>query len=123
MSHRSHAAARPSTDVAHAELAAAVGKILGAGHDSVVWTDCGDELVVHAGDVAVRTEPDAVVVDVPVATAETGHAVLSVAILLEEPGGGVTDARPWGPPELADRWGPLLQDAVWNALASERGEA
>lgn len=105
-----------------AELAAAVGAMLGAGHDSVVWTDCGDELVVHAGAVAVQTEPDGVIVDVPVATAETGRAVLSVAILLHQ-GGGVTDARPWGPPELADRWGPLLQDAVWAALAPSGGEA
>ena len=97
--------------------------MLGAGRESVVWTDCGDELVVHAGQVTVRTERDAVVVDVPVATEETGSAVLSVAILLDGPDGdGITDARPWGEPELADRWGTLLQDAVWAGF-TERGEA
>lgn len=105
-----------------AELAEAITGVLGAGQRSVVWTDCGDELVVHAGDVAVRTEPDAVVVDIPVATEETGPAVLAVAILLDESSGrGITDARPWGPPELADRWGPLLQEAVWSVLAPRVG--
>jgi len=106
-----------------AELGDAVGRVLGAGHGSVVWTDCGDELVVHAGRVAVRSERDAIVVDVPVATEETGPAVLSVAILLDGPDGtAITDSRPWGQPELADRWGTLLQDAVWAGVA-ERGEA
>lgn len=111
-------------------LADAVATVLGAGQPSVVWSDCGDELVVHAGDVAVRTEPDAVVVDVPVATEETGPALLSVAMVLGEDASAVavTDPRPWGRRELADRWGTLLQEAVWSAvaprmrvLAAERG--
>jgi hypothetical protein len=106
------------------DLTAAVAQALGAGMPSVVWSDCGDELVVHAAQVAVRAEAGAVIADVPVATERTGPAVLSVAILLDPDGTGVTDARPWGPPELADRWGLQLQDAVWSALATgERGDA
>jgi len=120
-SHRSMPAS-PGDGGGDATLAAAVGRVLGAGQASVVWTDCGDELVVHAGRVTVRRERDAIVVHVPVATEETGPAVLSIPILLGGPdGGGITDARPWGQPELADRWGTLLQDAVWAGVA-ERGE-
>ena len=107
-----------------AELAEAMAGVLGAGQRSVVWTDCGDELVVHAGDVAVRTEPDAVVDDIPVATEETGPALLSVAIVLDQTSGrAITDARPWGHSGLADRWGLLLQEAVWSVLAARVGVA
>jgi hypothetical protein len=108
-----------------ADLTERIAHVLDAGRgSSVVWADCGDELVVHAGEVQVRMEADAVVVDVPVATEETGRAVLTVAILVDGPAGwGVTDERPWGPAGLADRWGKLLQEAVWAAVATLRGAA
>ena len=99
-------------------LANALRTALGAGKGAVVWTECGDEVVVHAGDARVRRVGDALIAEVPLESDETGRHVLVVPLL---PAGGkvVTSRRPWGDERLATRWGEQLQHVVVTALGDE----
>lgn len=98
---------------------------LGDGEDAVVWTDCGDEVVVHAGAARVSREGEALVADIPLETDQTGRAVLVVAFELGEEGTGsvaMTSQLPWGDQRLAQRWGVLVQEAAWAAISARLEE-
>jgi hypothetical protein len=91
---------------------------LGAGAGAVVWTDCGDEVLVHAGDAQVRRDGDALLAEVALESDETGRHVLVVP-LLEAGGKVLTSRRPWGDERLATRWGEHLQHVVVSVLGDE----
>jgi hypothetical protein len=88
------------------------------GAEAVVWTGCGDEVVVHAGDAHVRRAGDALLAEVPLESDETGRHVLIVPLLAA--GDKVlTSRRPWGDERLATRWGAHLQHVVVSVLGDE----
>jgi hypothetical protein len=91
---------------------------LGVGAGAVVWTECGDEVVVHADDAGVRRDGDALLAEVALESDETGRHVLVVP-LVEARGTLVTSHRPWGDERLATRWGAQLQHIVVTALGAE----
>ena len=100
-------------------LSGALQAALGGGNDSVVWTDCDDAVVVHAAGARVWRQDDAVLAEVPLETDETGREALLVAFV---PGTGhdksvLTSALPWGDSRLARRWGSIIQELSWKALA------
>lgn len=89
----------------------------------VIWTHDGDEVLVELGGLAVRLGGGAVDVTVDLESDETGRHALSVALVLGD------DPRPTqvragieggvrGDPQLAARWGAVLERAVWSALLS-----
>jgi hypothetical protein len=91
---------------------------LGAGAEAVVWTECGDEVVVHAGDALIRRDGDALLAEIPLESDETGRHVLVVP-LLEAGDTVLTSRRPWGDERLTTRWGEQLQNVVVRVLAGE----
>jgi hypothetical protein len=97
-------------------LARTLREALGGGAAAVVWTDCGEEVVVHAGEALIRRDGDALLAEVPLEADETGRHVLVVPLL---PAGEavLTSRRPWGDERLARRWGEQLQHVVARALA------
>jgi hypothetical protein len=102
-------------------LAQALRAELGArpGAEAVIWTDGGDEVVVHAGAAQVRRDGDALLAEVPLESDETGRHVLTVPLLGAGTKTVVTSRRPWGDERLATRWGAQLQHAVAAALGEE----
>ena len=101
---------------------------------SVVWSDLGDEALVHIDSVVLRFVTRFAVVSVDLETEQTGRAPLIVTLALgsTQDGAGLvaaTDALPRGNAMLASRWGRVLQETVWSALldlarqhAGERGK-
>ena len=85
------------------------------GDEAVVWSECGDEVVVHAGEAHVRRDGDALLAEVPLESDETGRHVLVVP-LLAAGGTVVTSQRPWGDARLAARWGMQLQHVAAGVL-------
>ena len=87
----------------------------------VVWTDRGDEVLVHLDSVQVQIAGGALLIAVELETDQTGRQPLVVALALggEKDRAGLiaaTDALPRGHGALAARWGVALQDAVWTVL-------
>lgn len=101
---------------------------------SVLWSDFGDEALVHLDSVRLRFVKRFAVVSVDLETEQTGRAALVVTLALgsTQDGAGLvaaTDALPRGNAMLASRWGRVLQETVWSALldlarqhADERGQ-
>jgi len=112
----------------------------------VVWTDTGDEVLVHRDSLRLVFAPGALAVTIDLETAETGRQNLRIAIalgatapvsklppaararadapvpppVLAAPGPSglfaVTERDAAGEPRLVARWGALLQQAVWASL-------
>jgi len=99
-------------------LAQTLREALGAGAGAVVWTDCGEEVVVHAGDARIRRDGDALLAEIPLESDETGRHVLVVP-LLQAGDTVLTSRRPWGDERLTSRWGEQLQGVVVGALGGE----
>lgn len=101
---------------------------------SILWSDFGDEVLVHIDSVQLRFVKRFAVVRVDLETEQTGRAPLIVTLALgsTQDGAGLvaaTDALPRGNAMLASRWGRVLQETVWSGLldlarqhASERGK-
>lgn len=94
---------------------------LGGGHPCAVWSDCGDEVVVHAAGTTVRVHDTGLAVTVPLECVEAGRGDVDVLLALAGPGErasllAATEELPTGAPLLVGRWGTILQDAVWSAL-------
>jgi hypothetical protein len=103
--------------------------------DGVVWVDAGDEVLVHLSAAQVRILDGTLLVSIDLETDQTGRTPLTVALALgsaTDPAGlvAVTDEFPRGNGQLAARWGPSIQAAVWSSLlglskdhAAERSKA
>lgn len=87
----------------------------------VVWSDGGDEVLVHPASVRCLIRKDLLLVSVDLECDQTGRQTLVVPLAVgraRDQAGlvAVTDELPRGHDLLAGRWGVILQDAVWNAL-------
>jgi len=93
----------------------------------VIWSDGDAEIVVYPHQLRVSLEPGLVLIELPVATDQTGKDALVVpfsvgasaddATLL-----AMTESVPRGHPLLAARWGSPVQEALWQTLL-QVGEA
>jgi hypothetical protein len=93
----------------------------------VVWTDAGDDVLVHLDSAQVRVLDRMLYVSVDLECDQTGRSPLICAFALgnaEDPSGllAVTDELPRGHGLLASRWGQILQDAIWGALLGLVGD-
>lgn len=114
-------ASHSTTALGRAELTDGLRRLLGGGHPCAVWSEGGDEVVVHAARTTVAVLDGALVVTVPLECAEAGRG--DVEVLLALAGGGerpglvaATETLPCGAPLLVGRWGTAVQDAVWSAV-------
>ncbi|HEX5354828.1 MAG TPA: hypothetical protein VFW93_01325 [Aquabacterium sp.] len=90
---------------------------------AVVWTDAGDDILLHLSSLRVVLRSGLIVVSLDLACDQTGREALvmpfSVAASRDQAGLlAVTEELPRGQGLLVGRWGKLLQDAVWAALLS-----
>ena len=88
---------------------------------AVVWTDAGDDILLHLNSLKVVMRSGLIVVSVDLECDQTGRESLvmpfSVAASGDQAGLlAVTEDLPRGNGLLVGRWGKLLQDAVWSAL-------
>jgi hypothetical protein len=88
---------------------------------AVVWTDAGDDILLHLSALRVVLRSGLIVVSVDLECDQTGREALvmpfSVAASRDQAGLlAVTEELPRGNGLLVGRWGKLLQDAVWQAL-------
>jgi hypothetical protein len=93
----------------------------------VVWTDAGDEVLVHLDSTKTRILDRLLYVSVDLECDQTGRSPLVCAFALgnaDDPSGllAVTDELPRGHGLLASRWGGILQDAIWGALLGLVGD-
>jgi hypothetical protein len=106
------------------ELTRAVVDALAGGageHQAVVWATQGSEVVLHLDSVGVRLTRGGLLVQLDCETDETGRVPQLISLALPLPGEppnfvAATELAPGGDVQLANRWGPALQDAVWAAV-------
>ena len=86
----------------------------------VVWVDHGDEVIVHLDSLQTKVVSSVLLVALDLETDQTGRQTLVVPLA---PGKTpddeltfVTEYIPRGHPELATRWGHILQDALFAAF-------
>jgi hypothetical protein len=93
---------------------------------SVVWAAHGSEVVLHVDSVAVRLTPGHLEVDLDCETDETGRVTQRVCVALalpaESPNFAATAGIPRRGDQVATRWGPALQDAVWGTVVRVAGD-
>jgi hypothetical protein len=87
----------------------------------VIWRDGDSEVLVHLDKTETVMFPGLVLVALTLEADETGPGQLVVAFAVgspDSPAGlvAVTEARPRGPEQLADRWGEAVTAAAWLAL-------
>jgi hypothetical protein len=87
----------------------------------VIWQDGDSEVLVHLDKTETVMFPGLVLVALTLETDETGPGQLVVPFAIgspDSPAGlfAVTEARPRGPEQLADRWGEAATAAAWLAL-------
>lgn len=87
----------------------------------VVWTDAGDDILLHLSSLRVVLRSGLIVVSIDLECDQTGRESLvmpfSVAASRDQAGLlAVTEEWPRGNGLLVGRWGKLIQDAVWSAL-------
>lgn len=90
-------------------------------HGPVVWTEKGDEALIHLESTQVRLQNGCLLVSVDLETDQTGRQPLVMAFSISNgtDGGGLiatTDEFPRGNGLLTARWGQTLQSAVWASL-------
>lgn len=88
---------------------------------AVVWTDAGDDILLHLSSLRVVLRSGLMVVSLDLECDQTGREALvmpfSVAASRDQAGlVAVTEELPRGHGLLVGRWGKLIQDAVWSAL-------
>jgi hypothetical protein len=87
----------------------------------VIWSDGGDEVLVHLDSVRCVIRKDLLLVSVDLECDQTGRQTLVVPLALgsrRDQAGlvAVTEELPRGHGLLAGRWGGIVQEAVWSAL-------
>jgi hypothetical protein len=98
------------------------GDLAGSGASSVVWSQDGNEVLVHLDATEARVAHGVLLVAVDLEAAETGRGQVIVPLALagqDDDGAGLvvaTSAQPFGQAQLVARWGSTVQDAVWGSL-------
>ena len=103
------------------QLTALLRARLAGGEEVTLWAERGDRVLVHAAGTTAEVFPRGLVITVPLETAETGRAPVSVALALpsgdEEPDRVMaTEEDAEGEPILVGRWGAALQEALYGSL-------
>jgi hypothetical protein len=91
----------------------------------VIWSDAGDEVLVHLDGLEVHRRDGALVVHVELEADELGRERLTLPFVFGEPRGRsliATTSERAGSGPLAARWGAVAQDAVFAAIAAIRDE-
>lgn len=88
---------------------------------AIVWRDAESELLVHPARTRVKFAPGFVLVELGVATDQTGDAQLLLAYKIgaspnEASLTAVSEVRPRGDATLATRWAEPVTQLVWFAL-------
>lgn len=88
---------------------------------AVVWTDLGDEVLVHLDSLVVDVGPGAVTASLVLESDQTGRQTMRVPFAVGESRDdasliAVTEELPSGHPGLAARWGRSVQAALWNGV-------
>jgi hypothetical protein len=89
---------------------------------SVIWTDQGDEVLVHLSSLDISFVESTVLVSIDLESDQSGRTAMVVALALgdtPQAGGALlaaTDEFPRGNALLAARWGRVLRDAAWTAF-------
>lgn len=88
---------------------------------AVVWTDLGDEVLVHLDSITVDVGPGVVTASLALESDQTGRQTLRVPFAVGESREdasliAVTEELPVGHPELSARWGRSVQAALWNGV-------
>jgi hypothetical protein len=89
--------------------------------DRVIWRDHDSELLVYLSRVIARTQPGAVLIDVPVHCDQVGDAMVHMAFAVgneRRPAGMIaaTESKPRGPAAVVDVWGDALLAFGWQLL-------
>jgi hypothetical protein len=110
-------------DLREADASARLAAQLGAGNPQqpIVWRDADSELLVYPGRTRVKFAPGFVLVELGVATDQTGDAQLVFTFKVgaspnEASLTAVSEARPRGDPTLAQRWAEPATRLVWFGL-------
>lgn len=111
-------------DVAPAELTNELRTSLAGGDPTttrVVWTDLGDEVLVHLDSLAVEVRDGAIHASLDLDSDQTGRQTLTVPFAVgdrREDGAAValTEDLPTGHAGLAARWGRSVQAALWSGV-------
>ena len=98
--------------------------------DRVVWSDLGDEVLVHLDSLTVEVDDGLIRAGLDLESDQTGRQTLVVPIAVgghREEGVtlAVTESVPMGHAGLAARWGQAVQAAVWSGVldyARERAD-
>ncbi len=88
---------------------------------AVVWRDAESELVVYPGETRVRLAPGFVIIELHVASDQTGRDILVIPFRVggspnEAVATAFTETVPRGNALLAARWGPVATTITWHAL-------
>ena len=117
---RAHAPDPPTPD----SLSHSIAARLGGGAPRIVWTDAGDEVLVHLDGLDAQARDGMLVVRVELEADDVGRERLTLPFALGEDAGGrlvatAPEVVTGGP--LAARWGLIAQDTIFDALAYLRG--
>jgi hypothetical protein len=86
----------------------------------VVWSEAGDEVLVHLDSLKAQAVQGTLVMGVDLEADETPRerVIVRVALGKDRHGRlvGITDECPDGKGLLAARWGRSVQDALWSAV-------
>lgn len=116
--------ARGPSPSAQGAFERALARLLGGGSPRIVWTDAGDEVLVHLESLRATREGACLIIALDLEADEIGRERVEVRFALGRDRDGqivgATDANPArtdaaGRP-LAGRWGEALQDGLWSAL-------
>jgi hypothetical protein len=90
----------------------------------VVWTDVGEEVLVHLDSLAIEVGPGLIVASLDLESDQTGRETMRVPFAVgesREKGGmiALTEDLPTGHRGLAARWGSSLQAVLWEGVLAE----
>lgn len=93
----------------------------------VVWTDLGDEVLVHLDSISVEVREGLIMASLDLEADQTGRQTMKVPFALggsREEGAaiGVTEDLPLGHPGLAARWGKSIQASLWSGVLDSARE-
>lgn len=96
-------------------------------HNTIVWSEAGDEVVVNLSDTRVAVRRGVVVVGLVLAIEGMDPAEVTVPVGVGTPDQirglvAMTPRAPEGPAQLVLRWGDAVIATVWGALVDVIGE-
>lgn len=90
---------------------------------SIIWTDRGDELIIHLHSLQTSLKPGLVGLSFDIQADGVQQQTIVMLFTVGTTDGpkslvSATEAVPRGPSALMARWGTVLQQTVWDALLS-----